>query len=238
MIKCNSCSKEKKETEFCIRKDGTTGKYRKTCKECKNSNQRKNYKKYKENNPFLARHTKMKASCKQKNIPYDLDEMYLEQIWTGFCPITGVELVWSCGREELKNPNAAELDRFIPSLGYVKGNVSWISRKMNNLKGNGSIKDFKDILDWMKNWTPPKQKMMETKEKKDRNASWNKGLHYSNKEICGENNPTSKLTVQQVKEIKETFSNVRGQYKELSEKYKVSPATIRKIVTNKIWKEV
>lgn len=237
MIKCNSCLIEKNESEFYIRKDGTFGKYRKTCKECKTSNQRRNYKKYKENNPFLSRHVKMKASCKQRNIPYNLDEIYLEQIWTGVCPITGLKLVWSCGGFE-NLPHFAELDRFIPSLGYIKGNVSWISRRMNHLKGNGSIEDFKNILNWMENWKEPAVKQIQEKDKPERNPVWNKNLKYENKDIIGEKNPMCKLSTEQVKQIKEYFSGKRGDYVFLSKKYKVSTATIRKIVNNITWKEV
>jgi len=238
MIKCNSCEIEKEENNFPIRKEkGRIGKYRTTCCLCRNARQRVNYKKYKQNNPFLARHTKMKASCKQRNIPYDLDEVYLQEIWTGFCPITGETLIWSVEENQRTLPNSAELDRFLPELGYVKGNVTWISRKMNSLKNNGTIDDFKLLISWMENWKPPAQCIVEHKETFVRKHSWNKGLHYKNKDICGEKNPYSKLTQEQVKEIRQSFSNKRGQYKQLSQKYNVSPATIRKILTNKTWKE-
>ena len=237
MIKCNSCKLEKQETDFSLRNDSkNAGKYRKTCKECKNKNQRKNYYKYKKNNPFLARHVKMKASCRQRKIPYDLDEVYLEQIWTKFCPISGIKLEWSSSSQDRCSENVAELDRFKPELGYIKGNVSWISRKMNNLKSNGAIEDFEKILQWMKNWTTPEIKAVELKTL-DREPAWNKGLKYNNSDINGEKNPSSKLTLEQVKEIKNIFDGTRGKYVELSMKYNVSTATIRKIVKGITWKE-
>jgi hypothetical protein len=239
MIKCNSCELEKEEIEFPIRNEkGRIRKYRTICYDCKRIKQRINYKNYKQNNPFLARHTKMKASCKLRNIPYDLDEIYLKEIWTGFCPITGVQLIWSTENAQSILDNSAELDRFIPEKGYVKGNVTWICRKMNNLKSNGTNQDFKSLLYWMENWQPPAQKKIEITEKIKNKSSWNKGLKYENKEICGEQNPTSKLSVEQVKEIKQSFSNKRGEYIKFAKRYRVSPATIRKIVTNKTWKEV
>ncbi len=238
MIKCNSCNLEKEETEFSIRNDGKNiGKYRKTCKNCKNINQRKNYKKYKKNNPFLSRHVKLKASCKQRNIPYNLDEVYLKQIWTGFCPITGDELVWTTGHEERSMPNAAELDRFIPSLGYIKGNVSWVSRRMNNLKGDGTIEDLEKILKWMKNWKEPIINPSLSEQKEPREPTWNKDLKYKNEDINGEKNPAAKLTLMEVKEIRKKFSNKRGDYTKLSKEYKISTAAIRKIINNLTWKE-
>jgi hypothetical protein len=238
MIKCNSCNIEKEEIHFSIRYDRTTtGKYRKTCKSCKNANQRKNYKKYKENNPFLARHSKMKAACKQRNIQYNLDEKYLEQIWTGFCPITGVKLIWASHHTDKNNPDLAELDRFNPSLGYIKGNVSWISRRMNHLKNDGSIEEFTKILNWMKEWKPPKINHLPEKNKVKREDAWNKGLKYNNEDIKGEKNPNSKLTLEDVREIRKKFENKRGDYIRLAKEYSVTPGTIRKIINNITWKD-
>jgi hypothetical protein len=46
---------------------------------------------------------------------------------------------------------AAELDRFVPEKGYVKGNVHWLSRKANRLKNNSSVEILEKLLEWMKN---------------------------------------------------------------------------------------
>lgn len=43
----------------------------------------------------------------------------------------------------------AELDRLIPSKGYVKGNVRWISSRANRLKSDVSIDELKKILKYM-----------------------------------------------------------------------------------------
>ena len=46
---------------------------------------------------------------------------------------------------------AAELDRFSPELGYVKGNVHWLSRRANRIKNNTSVEVLESLLEWMKN---------------------------------------------------------------------------------------
>jgi hypothetical protein len=54
---------------------------------------------------------------------------------------------------------------------------------------------------------------------------------------CGEKNPNSKLTLEQVKQIRQEyipFSKKNGQ-KQLAEKYNISKVTIQKIVQNRIW---
>lgn len=43
----------------------------------------------------------------------------------------------------------AELDRLVPSKGYVKGNVRWISRRANRIKSDATIDELKKILKYM-----------------------------------------------------------------------------------------
>lgn len=77
-----------------------------------------------------------------------MDAEYLESIWTGRCPALGVEL---CKNADRSDECAAELDRFMPELGYVRGNVTFLSRKANRIKNNCSAEELDKILDWMKN---------------------------------------------------------------------------------------
>ncbi len=41
------------------------------------------------------------------------------------------------------------LIRLVPSKGYVKGNVRWISRRANRIKSDASIDEIKKILKYM-----------------------------------------------------------------------------------------
>ena len=43
-------------------------------------------------------------------------------------------------------------DRFIPSLGYIEGNVPWISGKANNIKSDAAFEELSLLLQWMKSW--------------------------------------------------------------------------------------
>ena len=45
-----------------------------------------------ENNYFVHYCRTKRSECKRKNIPYDLDASYLEEIWTGECPIFHIAL--------------------------------------------------------------------------------------------------------------------------------------------------
>lgn len=86
-----------------------------------------------------------------KNIPYDLDASYLEEIWAGECPIFHISL--SRNHKGRGSSNSAHLDRIDPNKGYVKGNVAWISGRANRIKYNASIEELKQIVDWMERVT-------------------------------------------------------------------------------------
>ena len=62
------------------------------------------------------------------------------------CPILGRPLEKSFGRIGLNSPT---LDRIIPALGYIKGNVWVISWRANSLKKNGTLEEFKALV---RNW--------------------------------------------------------------------------------------
>lgn len=46
---------------------------------------------------------------------------------------------------------AASLDRVVPALGYVPGNVQVISRRANTIKHNASAKEIRAVGDWLQN---------------------------------------------------------------------------------------
>lgn len=47
------------------------------------------------------------------------------------------------------------LDRVIPSLGYVRGNVQVISMRANRLKQDASLDEVLAIADYIRRYAPP-----------------------------------------------------------------------------------
>lgn len=45
---------------------------------------------------------------------------------------------------------APQLDRIEPAKGYVEGNVVWLSRRANNIKGNATRKELEAVLKWIR----------------------------------------------------------------------------------------
>jgi hypothetical protein len=83
--------------------------------------------------------------AKDKGLPFNLtvDDVRIPAV----CPVLGVPL--EPGSRQQKD-RAPSLDRFIPALGYVRGNVRVISWRANSLKADGTIEEFERILAYMR----------------------------------------------------------------------------------------
>jgi hypothetical protein len=235
--KCSCCGEEKTAEKFSFRKDRDT--FRNICRSCNHQSQRINYYKRKKEEPFAFKHTKLKNSCLGRGIEYNLTPEFLKGIWTGICPVSGKEIFFGTdSKEQRTHPQAAELDRFIPELGYTKGNVSWVSREFNIKKLNSTVEDMRKLLHFMENHEPLKEAYAEL-TLYERQDVWNKGLTmpdgYGQK---GSDNGASKLTDEKVLEIRKLWEGKRGQITQFSRGYGVSTAAIRKIVFGKTWKHL
>lgn len=86
-----------------------------------------------------------KSRAKQLGLPFDLT---LEDIVIPErCPVLGTVLVAQHGKRA--RDVSPSLDRIIPKLGYVKGNVRVISTRANILKNNGTVEEFVAVLRYM-----------------------------------------------------------------------------------------
>jgi len=69
-----------------------------------------------------------------------------------YCPIFGFPLVRHLGRKgdggrwQFDSPT---VDRIVPALGYVPGNIQVISHKANSIKSNHSIEDLRIFAEWI-----------------------------------------------------------------------------------------
>jgi hypothetical protein len=86
-----------------------------------------------------------KSRAKKKNIPFSikLDDIFIPDI----CPVLGITL-FKIG--EHSSDNSATLDRIIPSLGYVPGNIIVISSKANRIKSNATYEEIFMVGEWLK----------------------------------------------------------------------------------------
>jgi hypothetical protein len=59
------------------------------------------------------------------------------------CPVLGIPL------NKSHRNNWPSVDRLIPDLGYVRGNVAVISLRANRMKSNMSLSDLLKLLNYM-----------------------------------------------------------------------------------------
>lgn len=130
---------------------------RSKCKQCRNEERLDRYKrnvvlyreisnKWHHNNPTRVLYRNAKDRAKNLSLPFNIE---IEDIVIPErCPILDIPLIKSYGK---LTGNSPSLDRVIPSLGYVKGNVRVISFRANRLKSDVTIAELKKILAYMEN---------------------------------------------------------------------------------------
>lgn len=86
-----------------------------------------------------------KKRAKEKGLPFNITRDYIRSITPSHCPILGIVL--KAGKEELDS--SFSIDRIIPELGYVVGNVQIISTRANRLRSDASPEELRKIADFI-----------------------------------------------------------------------------------------
>ena len=89
--------------------------------------------KYRRKNKEVELCSSSKARAKQKNLPFNLTSKYIKEIWPedNKCPALGIDL--KSGGVYGSRRYSPSLDRIIPELGYMKGNVQIVSLLANRI---------------------------------------------------------------------------------------------------------
>jgi len=132
-IPCIFCDQAKSEFEFWDRRLLAN-----RCKECDQKAKRHS----------LV--TRLWCGAKQrsfdKRLPFDIEESDI--VIPETCPVLGIKL--NPGKHSRFADDIPSLDKLIPKLGYVKGNISVISWRANRIKNDGTIDEHQKIIDWMR----------------------------------------------------------------------------------------
>ena len=87
-----------------------------------------------------------KKRAKLKNLPFNITSDYIKSITPSdmICPALGIQMKVG---EDLKNSmiRAPSLDRLIPELGYVKGNIAVVSTRANTLKRDATPEELMKV---------------------------------------------------------------------------------------------
>lgn len=134
---CNACESFRPLGEFYVRAGGKN--FIEKCKTCcaAKAQKDKNFGRH----FFALSLSSAKKRAASKGIPFDLDSDYLNQIFPRDrkCPLLGIEMVPGVRGDNFSAPS---LDKIIPSKGYVKGNVWYISMRANMIKMDHKLEDM------------------------------------------------------------------------------------------------
>jgi len=95
--------------------------------------QRKNMSVYRKLVPEQFMLIAARSRAKAKNIPFNL--LLEDVVIPKLCPVLGIPLILGNGGT---SDNSPTLDRIIPELGYIKGNIAVISWRANRIKSNAT----------------------------------------------------------------------------------------------------
>lgn len=153
---CTKCKLTKSTSDFYL-KSKESGKFHTWCKLCcnsceskknwysKNSTAVKEKKKEKRKiNPKANMIATAKHRAKVKGVPFSItsDDFDIPE----YCPVLRIKLETSVG---MASDNSPSLDRIIPSLGYVPGNIQVISKLANSMKTNASVEHMLLFAEWV-----------------------------------------------------------------------------------------
>lgn len=89
----------------------------------------------------MARAAKARASS--AGVPFSItaDDIVIPQL----CPVLGAPLIVGQSQATDWSPS---LDRVMPAMGYVKGNIIVISNRANRIKNNATIPELRAVADF------------------------------------------------------------------------------------------
>jgi hypothetical protein len=148
---CNGCELTKPFSDFYFH----NGKYATECKICKKKRVSKRYRENKETiNAELRKQRKLdptycmlhnaKQRARRNNLSFEIVQSDI--VIPKYCPILGLELEVS---SETVKANSPTLDRIIPKLGYIKGNIQVISNRANTMKNDANIEELLKFANWV-----------------------------------------------------------------------------------------
>lgn len=101
------------------------------------------------NNPERSYVVAAKKRAKEQGVPFDLESTDI--IFPDVCPVLGIPVILQrTDKPRRRNDNTPSLDRIIPELGYVKGNVQVISWRANRLKNDAFFEEIESLYKYMK----------------------------------------------------------------------------------------
>ena len=149
-LTCTVCN-ETKPAEAMVKDARIKSGYSSRCKEClRKQNKARDFAKYNENRRHKHRSDPVpkllsgaKHRAEQQGVPFDLTASDVHVPCD--CPALGIPLLVG----ERVTDNSPTLDKIIPALGYIRGNVVVISHLANRIKSNATPEQIRAVADFL-----------------------------------------------------------------------------------------
>jgi hypothetical protein len=169
MKTCSRCGAAKEDGEFSFRKNGEP-KRKASCKSCcsaatreryaKNPRQQLEYARASRKNPAVRRRINdrrnearklnpalelwrlARTRARANGLAFNIDVSDVRV--PALCPVFGIPLRWGCAKRQIDC--SPTIDRLVPGLGYVKGNVRVISWRANRIKSDATPEELAALL--------------------------------------------------------------------------------------------
>jgi hypothetical protein len=93
-------------------------------------------------NPLRMLFKKAKERARERGVEFRM--VLSDLVMPEFCPLLGTRI--SVGNGNKHHANSPSVDRIIPSLGYVSGNVWIISYRANAIKNDATLDELKSVV--------------------------------------------------------------------------------------------
>ncbi|UHX60313.1 restriction endonuclease [Ralstonia phage vRsoP-WM2] len=88
----------------------------------------------------------IRQRARKQGVPFSLTKENPPPI-PEVCPVLGIPLRRTLG---FADDNSPSLDRLIPELGYVPGNVEWMSYRANRIKNDSTYEELERVTAWVR----------------------------------------------------------------------------------------
>ena len=104
---------------------------------------------YKKANVIFGLMERARNRAKVKGIPFTIE--YTDVVIPDMCPILGIPLFRNEGGKP--SVNSPSLDRVIPELGYVPGNICVISHRANTIKNDATAEELLAVIEYIRSFS-------------------------------------------------------------------------------------
>lgn len=143
--KCVKCYLEGRRAQYRRDKEVILGRQRLYFRKNREEIYRKNRdrtKRLSQEKPLMMSFYQAKSRSKKLGIPFSISFQDIPEV-PEVCPVLGIPILCNTGK---RTDNSPSLDKIVPSLGYIPGNIAVISFRANSIKGYASLQELRQVV--------------------------------------------------------------------------------------------